>query len=137
VDEFARYENDLPEPIRRRARHVVTENDRTQKAAESLKRNDLKEFGRLMWESHKSLRDDYQVSSVELDTLVEIAADIEGVLGARMTGGGFGGSTVNLVRRDRLDLFRKEIVVRYKDSYSIEPTILISEAKRGASEVLL
>jgi galactokinase len=137
INEFARYENDLPEPIRRRARHVVTENDRTQKAAESLKRRDLKEFGRLMWESHKSLRDDYQVSSIELDTLVEIAAEIEGVLGARMTGGGFGGSTVNLVRRDRLDLFQQEIVVRYKDSYSIEPTILISEAKQGASEVLL
>ncbi|MCA1614305.1 MAG: galactokinase, partial [Acidobacteria bacterium] len=97
VEEFDRHApRVLPETIRRRCRHVVTENARTLAAAESLRRGDLSELGRLMNLSHASLRDDYEVSCAELDALVEIALPLEGVLGARMTGGGFGGSTVSL-----------------------------------------
>jgi galactokinase len=87
----------------RRARHVITENDRTLAAARALQAGDLPEVGRLLFEGHRSLRDDFDVSCPELDALVEVAEEIGldgGVLGARMTGGGFGGSTVTLVRRD-------------------------------------
>ncbi|HSK72627.1 MAG TPA: galactokinase [Pyrinomonadaceae bacterium] len=135
VEDFEKYADKLPETIRRRCRHVVTENERTLKAAQALKQNDLEEFGRLMWLSHSSLRDDYEVSSEELDLLVEIASKCEGVLGARMTGGGFGGSTVNLIERDGLDEAIEKISSEYYQQTNIEPTILISEASGGASEI--
>lgn len=137
VEEFEEFAGKLPETIRRRCRHVVTENERTLKAAEALKQNDLKEFGRLMWLSHWSLRDDYEVSCEELDLLVEIASEFEGVLGARMTGGGFGGSTVNLIRRENLDEAIEKLSTGYFQKTNIEPTILISEASGGASEITL
>lgn len=82
----------------RRARHVITEIDRVQKAAEALKKRDFKTFGQLMIESHNSLRDDFNTSCVEIDELVKAALEVEGVLGSRITGGGFGGCTVTLVR---------------------------------------
>jgi galactokinase len=135
VAEFEKYETHLPEPIRRRCRHVVTENERTLQAAEALRKNDLIEFGRLMWLSHASLRDDYAVSSSELDALVEIAKKCEAVLGARMTGGGFGGSTVNLIKKSDLTETIERISREYIEKTSIEPTILISEAAEGASKV--
>jgi galactokinase len=113
VAEFEKYETHLPEPIRRRCRHVVTENERTLQAAEALRKNDLIEFGRLMWLSHASLRDDYAVSSSELDALVEIAKKCEAVLGARMTGGGFGGSTVNLIKKSDLTVTIERISREY------------------------
>lgn len=136
VEDYEKYADRLPEPIRRRARHVVTENGRTLKAAEALKRNDLSEFGKLMWESHESLRDDYEVSSRELDILVEIAREIPGVLGGRMTGGGFGGSTVNLVERESLGIFKERIASAYKEKTQIDVTILISDAAQGAGEIV-
>ncbi|HXH70927.1 MAG TPA: galactokinase [Pyrinomonadaceae bacterium] len=135
VAEFEDYQSELPDVIRRRARHVVTENARVLQAAKALKKNNLNELGRLMWLSHASLRDDYEVSCQELDLMVEIADACPGVLGARMTGGGFGGSTVNLVLRENLDEFTKKIAVEYGRETKIEPTILISEASAGASEV--
>ena len=135
VGELEEYGDRLPEIVGRRAKHVVNENDRTLRAAEALKEDDLKTFGSLMWESHKSLRDDYEVSSKELDTLVDIASGIDGVIGARMTGGGFGGSTVNLVRRDRVEVFIDRIGSEYKRSTGIDATILISEPSQGASEI--
>ncbi|MEP7213303.1 MAG: galactokinase [Acidobacteriota bacterium] len=137
VAEFEKYADTLPEPVRRRARHVITENERTLKAAEALKINDLAEFGELMWESHKSLRFDYEVSSTELDVLVDIARQTPGVLGGRMTGGGFGGSTVNLVRREHLENFEKKIASEYKQATGIEVTVLVSDACDGASEILI
>ncbi|MDQ3801404.1 MAG: galactokinase [Acidobacteriota bacterium] len=136
-EEFEKYAGQLPELIRRRTRHVVTENERTQQAANALKRKDLSEFGRLMWQSHESLRDDYEVSCRELDTLVEIAGETDGVLGARMTGGGFGGSTVNLVRRENLDAFKKKIGAEYERLTKIRTTILVSEASEGANEIII
>lgn len=135
VAEFENYETRLPETIRRRCRHVVTENERTLRAADALQKNDLTEFGRLMWLSHASLKVDYVVSSVELDILVDIAKTCDAVLGARMTGGGFGGSTVNLVKRSNLTETIERISREYREKTGIEPTILISEAAGGASEV--
>jgi galactokinase len=135
-EDFEKYAGLLPELIRRRARHVVTENERVLQAASALKRKDLNEFGRLMWQSHESLKNDYEVSCRELDVLVEIAGETDGVLGGRMTGGGFGGSTVNLVKRENLDAFKEKINAEYERLTGIEPTILVSEASEGASEIL-
>jgi galactokinase len=137
VEEFEKFAGKLPVTICRRCRHVVTEIERTLKAAQALRQNDLIEFGSLMWLSHASLRDDYEVSCKELDLLVGIASECEGVLGARMTGGGFGGSTVNLVKRDKLDDFKQKISTEYQQRTGIEPTILVSEAAGGASEITL
>ncbi len=100
VEDFTRHQNLLPDTIKRRARHVVTENERTLETVEALRRNNMQKVGELMYASHASLRDDYAVSCEELDILIEIAREHESVAGARMTGGGFGGCTVNLVRRD-------------------------------------
>jgi galactokinase len=133
-DEYGKY---LPEIPRRRARHIITENARVLEAAAALKNHDLESFGKLMWKSHESLRDDYEVSCKELDLLVEIAKETEGVLGARMTGGGFGGSTVNLVKRTHLDRFKETIRREYQHQTEIKPTILVSEASGGASEIKL
>lgn len=135
VEEFEEYASHLPETICRRCRHVVTENERTLRAAAALRKNDLTEFGRLMWLSHASLKDDYAVSSPELDELVEIAKTCNAVLGARMTGGGFGGSTVNLVQRTNLGEAVEKITREYRQKTNIEPTVLISEAAEGACEV--
>ena len=135
VEDFEKFESLLSEPVRSRARHVVTENERTLRAGEALKQNDLVEFGRLMWESHHSLRDDYEVSSPELDTLVEIAKNSEGVLGSRMTGGGFGGSTVSLVRRSDIDRFLETMNNNYKKVHEREITSVVSEPAAGANEV--
>jgi galactokinase len=92
-------------------------------------------MGRLMYESHHSLRDDYEVSSPELDVLVDLARDLPGVLGARMTGGGFGGSTVSLVRREALEDFGRALSEGYERETGRSPAILVSEAGAGAAEV--
>lgn len=135
VADFERYEESLPEPLRRRCRHVVTENERTLLAADALRRADMEEMGRLMKLSHNSLRDDYEVSCAELDLLVEIAGNFHDCLGARMTGGGFGGSTVNLVRRDALEEFQGVISREYSRVTNTSPTIYVSDAGEGAKEV--
>lgn len=135
VGDFEKHEHLLPEVIRKRCRHVVTEDARTLAATEALRRDDLSAMGHLMYESHTSLRDDYEVSCRELDVLVEAAKSVEGVFGARMTGGGFGGSTVNLVRRERVPEFRNQIGRSYNDAFGREPDIYVSEASDGASEI--
>ncbi len=136
VAEFERYQDLLPEVVRRRCRHVVTENARTLAAAEALKADELETMGQLMYASHESLRGDYEVSCAELDALVEIAAVLpEATLGARMTGGGFGGCTVNLVRRAALAEFSAAITREYARRFGHDPVIYISEAGAGAAEV--
>jgi galactokinase len=135
VDDFLKHEERLPEPVRRRCRHVVTEDARTLAAAEALRAGELEKMGQLMVLSHASLRDDYEVSCRELDIMVEIALKVEGVAGARMTGGGFGGSTVNLVRRDALEEFREAIEREYNKATNKHPTIYISEPGAGAKEI--
>ena len=108
-EQLEQHREALPAVIYRRCRHVVSENLRVESAAEALEANDLPAFGKLMGESHKSLRDDYEVSSRELDVMVEIASKQAGAYGSRMTGGGFGGCTINLVASEQADAFRKRI----------------------------
>jgi galactokinase len=136
LEEFERFGPLLPEPIMRRCRHIVTENERTLRAAVALRRSDLSELGRLINCSHESLRDDFEVSCTELDALVEVAHGCEGVLGSRMTGGGFGGSTVSLVRRDLLESFRQEVTDGYERRTGLKTNIYVSEAGDGAREVI-
>jgi len=135
VADFHQHADALPDSIRRRCRHIVTENERTLGAARALRAGDLAEMGRLMYESHYSLRDDYEVSSPELDVLVELARSLDGVLGARMTGGGFGGSTVSLVRRAALENFERALSEGYERETGRRPAILVSEAGAGAAEL--
>ena len=135
LEQLEQYGRDLPEVVYRRCRHVITENERVLEAANALERRDLKEFGRLMAESHRSLRDDYEVSSAELDLMVELAQPIEGVYGARMTGGGFGGCTVNLVVAEHTDQFRERVAVGYERATQLKPEIYICNASNGANEV--
>lgn len=134
LEDLLKYQSEFPENVFRRARHVVTENERTLQAVKYLKENNLQDFGKLLYESHLSLKDDYEVSCFELDTLVEIARNCEGVLGARMTGGGFGGSTVNFVKREKLSEFTEKITNEYPVKTQLTPTILIAETNDGASE---
>jgi galactokinase len=135
LSDFETLEELLPEPIRSRCRHVLTENARTLSAADALRSGDFALMGRLMLKSHESLRDDYEVSCRELDTLVEIATSIEGVRGARMTGGGFGGCTVNLVERHALEKFQERVTGEYNKATSLIPTIYVSEPVDGAREI--
>jgi galactokinase len=121
--------------VYRRARHVIGEIDRTVKAAEALKQSDWATVGRLMYASHDSLRDDYEVSCKELDILVEIAREISsagGVIGSRMTGGGFGGCTVSLVRAKSVEAIAAKLQESYKQRSGIEPTIFLSRPAAGA-----
>jgi galactokinase len=137
MDDLEKYKSELPDVIYRRCRHVIGENERTLKAAEYFKSGDLSKAGTLMFESHASLRDDYEVSCKELDALVDIASSVEGVFGARMTGGGFGGCTVNIIRNDVLAGFKRSINEGYKRRFDREPGIYEFHAADGASEVSL
>jgi galactokinase len=119
----------------RRCLHVISENARTLQAAKALAMGNAAEVGRLMSESHLSLRDDFQVSCRELDLLVENAISQPGVLGARMTGGGFGGCTINLVDRRNIEPFRGKISQEYQAQTGIRPDVFIAEASDGASEI--
>ena len=134
VEDFEAYENELPDPVRRRCRHVVTENDRTVRAADALERGDRAQLGKLMYQSHESLRTDYRVSCPELDLMVEIASRHDGVFGARMTGGGFGGCTINIVRADELNNFTQTVAAKYHAATRIEPDIYVVKADDGARE---
>jgi galactokinase len=134
LDEFG---CDLPETIARRCRHVVSENERTLCAADALKHNDPTELGRLMFDSHRSLRDDYEVSCPELDVLVDAASRVSGVYGARMTGGGFGGCTVNLISRDAFERFSEDVSGAYEERFGTRPEIYAFVAADGASEIRL
>lgn len=127
--------DELGDPVNRRARHVVTEIARTQAAAIALAANDFTELGILMQASHVSLRDDFEVSCEELDLMVTIANDIGprgGVLGARMTGGGFGGSTVTLCASDQAESIMATMRMVYQQTTGIEPEIFCSRPSRGA-----
>jgi galactokinase len=135
VADFRKHEEHLPEPVRRRCRHVITENERTLAAAAALGAGKTEEMGQLMFQSHQSLRDDYEVSCLELDVLVDAAARAEGVYGARMTGGGFGGCTVSLVRKDALESFRETVTQEYLRATGIHPVIYIVQPGDGAKEV--
>ncbi len=113
---FEAHKDAIQDPVRvRRARHAVYENQRTVKAVEALKKNEITTFGKLMNESHVSLRDDYEVTGIELDTLVEEAWKQEGVIGSRMTGAGFGGCTVSIVKDEAIPAFKENVGKAYKE----------------------
>lgn len=115
-EDFERYQSAIKSDVRRkRAKHAVYENQRTLKAVEALKANDLDEFGRLMIASHDSLRDDYEVTGIELDTLVSEALKQPGVIGARMTGAGFGGCAVSIVKKDAVDAMIEKVGKAYQE----------------------
>jgi galactokinase len=135
LEDFDGYAARLPELIARRCRHVISENDRVENAAQALKNGALDEFGRFMAESHRSLRDDYQVSCPELDLMVELAKGQRGVYGARMTGGGFGGCTVNLVESADAESFVEHMRQKYADVTGVRPDIYLCTAADGACEV--
>ncbi len=118
--------------VARRARHVVTENGRVAAFVDSSARGDLPRMGRLLVESHYSLRDDYQVSCPELDFLVETALAIDGVFGARMTGGGFGGCTVAMLRPEAIPPFRERIVRDFERQFHVTPEIYPCQPSAGA-----
>lgn len=132
MGEFEQYKAELPELIARRARHVISENCRVQEAVSASRGGDFAGFGQLMVESHRSLKDDYEVSCAELDILVELALTQKGVLGARMTGAGFGGCTINLVEREHVDTFREIICREYEKTTGITPAINVSYPAGGA-----
>jgi galactokinase len=125
----------LPEPLRRRCRHVVTENERTLSAVVAIRGDKLGEMRMLMESSHRSLRDDYEVSCPELDLLVEKALSLPGVFGARMTGGGFGGSTVNLVAPEAIEEVSTALRAAFERRFGRTPTVLATRASEGCSEI--
>ena len=115
----------------RRAKHAVYENQRTIKAVEALKNNDVALFGKLMNESHVSLRDDYEVTGIELDTLVEEAWKVDGVIGSRMTGAGFGGCTVSIVKDEAIDTFIEQVGKAYKEKIGYAADFYVVEIGDG------
>ena len=136
IEEFARREKYLPLIVAKRARHVVTENVRVLQAVDAAKRNDLEKFGALMDASHTSLSDDYQVSCTELDTMVDIARKQSGCFGARLTGAGFGGCTVNLIANDAVEPFIANVARKYRQQTGLTPQIYACQAVAGASACL-
>ena len=136
IDDFEKNKELIKDEVRlKRAKHAVYENQRTLMAKDALESNDLITFGKLMNESHISLRYDYEVTGIELDTLVELAWNHSGVLGARMTGAGFGGCTVALVKKDSVDDFIKTIGQGYKDKIGYEASFYIAEVGNGTREI--
>jgi galactokinase len=133
-DQLQQHSNLLPDLLYRRARHVVTENARVLAARDALINNDLEPLGALMQRSHASLRDDYEVSCNELDVMVNLANNFPGCLGARMTGGGFGGCTINLVLTDQVEDFAIHIREGYQGATGIAPEIYSCAASDGARE---
>jgi galactokinase len=125
----------MSEAVLRRARHVVTENDRVEGFVAASAREDVSEMGRLMVESHRSLQYDYEVSCAELDFLVDRALPIEGVLGSRMTGGGFGGCTVTMLRPEAESRFRQEITQAYECRFEVAPAVYECVPSAGAGEI--
>ena len=137
VEDFQKHESDLPATVRRRCRHVITENDRTLKAFRALRDGNTELLGKLMNASHESLRNDYEVTSPELDTMVQIAWQNEYVFGARMTGAGFGGCTINVLRSESVDDFCEFVSQEYQAATNTCPDIYVVNADDGAREEVL
>jgi len=135
LEDYEKFGGLMPAVIRKRCHHILTENLRVLQAAEALQAADLGLFGRLMGSSHASLRDDFEVSCEELDLMVELAAGQEGVYGARMTGGGFGGCTINLVQGKHVEAFQKGVAAGYQKATGRAPEIYVSSAANGASRL--
>ena len=135
-EDWAEVENAITDPIaKKRARHVVGEVARTAAAVEALKRGEIAYFGELMTASHVSLRDDYEVTGPELDALAEAAWQVEGVLGSRMTGGGFGGCTVSLVKEEAIEAFKAFVGKEYEEKTGLKADFYVAEIGDGVSKL--
>lgn len=130
-----RWGDEMPENVLRRCRHVITENLRTVAAADALQSGDLDTLGRLMAEAHASYRDDFEASCIEADLMVELAQRLPGLIGARLTGGGFGGCTINLVQTDRAEEFSGRLQEEYKSATGIDADIYLCHASAGAGAI--
>jgi len=135
LPQLEQYGNGLPEVVYRRCRHVVSEDGRMEQAAAALNGGHLDTFGELMYASHASLRIDYAVSCEELDIMVDLASRVKGVYGARMTGGGFGGCTINLVQAEHVDEFKATVGTGYEKATGKAPVVYVTSAVEGAEEV--
>lgn len=133
LSEFEMHRSKLPELTQRRCGYVIRENERVLSSVKALQSGNHVHFGQLMAESHVGLRDDYEVSCPELDTMVEIASSVDGILGTRMTGAGFGGCTVNLVKEEAVDRLEEAVRTRYPSKTGIEPEIYVCQIADGAS----
>jgi len=131
--DLSKHQAELTDVVYRRCRHVISENQRVLDAADALRASDLHRFGQLMFESHRSLQHDYEVSCLELDLLVEIASSCQGVYGSRMTGGGFGGCTISMVASYTVEAFQEQITGAYKEKTGITPDIYVCSAAQGAA----
>jgi galactokinase len=136
IAELKRERKDLSDLIYRRCHHVISENARVLEAANALESANLEAFGQLMYQSHRSLRDDYEVSCKELDLMVELAAQVEGVWGARMTGGGFGGCTINFAKAQNVEEFKRFVTQGYQQVTGFAPEIYVCNAAQGAEEIV-
>ncbi|MGH2495999.1 MAG: galactokinase, partial [Ktedonobacteraceae bacterium] len=130
-EQFARYGAELPAILRRRAGYVIAEDARVMETVALLEKGEIEQVGPLLWLSHAGLRDEYEVSCPELDTLVEIARQVPGVLGARMMGGGFGGCTINLVRNDALEALRQAVNEQYPARTGLQASFDVCRAAGG------
>lgn len=136
IEQFENYKDAIAEPVDcLRAKHAVYENQRTLQAVQALKENDIETFGKLMNASHVSLRDDYEVSCPEMDILAEEAWKIPGVLGSRMTGGGFGGCTVSIVKNDAVETFIETVGKAYQDRTGIQADFYVAAIGEGAGRI--
>lgn len=135
-EQFNQMAGAISEPLeRQRARHAVLENNRTLEAVEALEADDVVKFGKLMNESHYSLRDDYDVTGKELDTLAELAWQVDGVIGSRMTGAGFGGCTVSLVKNEAIEAFKEKVGKAYTEKIGYAPSFYVASIADGTHRV--
>jgi galactokinase len=130
-EQFARYKQDLPEVLQKRAGYVIAENERVLHVAKLLEADDIAAVGPILWQGHAGLRDEYEVSCKELDVLVDIAQHVPGVLGGRMMGGGFGGCTVNLVRNDAVEALQQAVEEQYESRTGRKASVDICRAAAG------
>ena len=135
MESVEKYKDLLGERLYRRAKHVTSECERVRQSVIALNNGDLETFGKLMCESHQSLRYDYEVTGKELDTLAEAAQAQEGCIGSRMTGAGFGGCTVNIVREDAIEEFKEKVGKNYTDKIGYAPSFYVSDLGDGGREI--
>jgi len=136
MEEFEKHAQLIPdEVVLKRARHVISENSRTLAAVDALNKSDIATFGELMYQSHHSLRDDYEVTGRELDTLVEEAAKIDGTVGSRMTGAGFGGCTVSIVAENAVEDFIRDVGAGYAEKTALQADFYVAEIGDGSKRM--
>lgn len=135
VEDLERWGSEMPDNVLRRCRHVITEDNRVLAAVEAFRGGDLVQFGQLMREAHISFRDDFEASCKEIDILVDLANQQPGCLGARLTGGGFGGCTVNLVAAENAEAFSQAVRAGYKQATNIDAEIYTTRASAGAHQI--